>query len=80
MAITAIWTIVILTVVSGAHFAATRRWLLTRSDLFLVFFTVFISSPLMAHGFRDMMLSRAVGIPFSRSRRSVKSCGPVRPI
>lgn len=65
IAFTAIWTIVALTVAGAVLYAATRLRLLSRAELFFVFFTVFIGSPLMAHGFWNFMLSRVIGIPWS---------------
>ncbi len=65
VAITAIWTIVALSAVGAGLFAALRRRLLTRAELFCIFFSVFISSPLIAHGYWRFMLSRLVGIPWS---------------
>ena len=65
LAITAIWVIVPLSLVSALIFRAIRWRPFTRPELFCILFSALLASPLIAQGFWTLMLGRLSTIPRS---------------
>ncbi len=63
LALPAIWTLVLISIMGAGFYAATKTRLLTRPELLCVLFTMLLAAPIMTQGFWHRVASMVATIP-----------------